>query len=70
MVNIINIFVVFELILSGCVGQMTIGSTQLQAEIDSLILMSVFYLFALTRAYLTFNWKQHEELHRTSLGLA
>lgn len=63
MVNIINILIVFELILNGCVGQMTIGSIQLLAIIDSLILMSVFCLFTLTPAYLTFNWKQHEELH-------
>lgn len=63
MVSIIKIVIVFELILNSFVGQMTIGSTQLLTEIDSLILMSVFCLFALTPAYLTFNWKQHEELH-------
>lgn len=63
MVNIIKILIVFELILNGFVGQMTIGSTLLLTEIDSRILMSVFCLFALTPAYLTFTWKQHEDWH-------
>lgn len=61
--NIINILVAFELILNGGVGQITIGSRVLLAEIDSLILISVFCLFTLTPAYLTFNWKQRVELH-------
>lgn len=43
--------------------QMTINDAQLLAEIDGVILMSVFCVFTLTAAYLTFNWKQHEELH-------
>lgn len=44
-------------------GQMTINDTQLLAEIDGVILISVFCVFTLTPAYFTFNWKQHEELH-------
>lgn len=61
--NITNILTAFELILNGGVGQISIGSAQLLAEIDSLILISVFCLFTLTPAYLAFNWEQHVELH-------
>lgn len=69
MLNISNILI-SELILDGCAGQMTINDTQLLAEIDGVILMSVFCVFTLTPAYFTFNWEQHEELHRTSLPFA
>lgn len=63
MLNIVNILIDGELILDGCVGQMTINDMQSLAEIDGVILMSVFCVFTLTPAYFTFNWKQHEKLH-------
>ena len=49
--------------MDGCVGQMTVNDTQLPAEIDGVILMSVFCVLTLTPAYFTFNWKQHAESH-------